>query len=415
MRKIAKILSIAILSIITCFSISGCTFINEGYFNPSGTGSSNVNSIVASENVNFNTGETNEQNPLSLVDAYQKVYRTSVAIGMAMGGEGSGVIVDVQNSGNFVYIITCHHVISAGGEITVYVPDEKGEYDNEDYIFVGEIGSEIYPNRAVTLVGGDNVSDIAVIKINLNIAAVSGKKLSMDKIQKAVILPENREVKVLETIFAIGNPLGELPGSATAGEVSYLERDVRVSEVGDMTLMQISVLTNPGNSGGGLYNLYGELIGITNAGNTSFDGINFAIPSKLGNGNGFVSIARQLISTATETNYGYVSGRWDIGISIDYETKNNVNYVKISNVTPGSNADLAGLKSGYYITGLSWKGENYQVSPSVFANYVGLMRTQLKRGDSFNMYVVNQTIFASTSCITVPITVANYIFCNTGL
>ena len=333
----------------------------------------------------------------------------------AGSGSGSGVIVDVKDSGNFVYIVTCHHVISGGGAVTLYLPDEECNYENHDYIFEGYIGNEIYNEMAVTLVGGDNVSDIAVIKLDLNKPAISGNKLSADKIQKAIVPAPENKVRKGEPIFAIGNPLGDLPGSVADGVVSYLEREVQVAEVGNMTLMQISVTTNPGNSGGGLYNLKGELIGITNAGNTSYDAINFAIPAELENGNGFISIASQLISTASATNYGYVSGRWNMGVTVGSYNYRGTYYVQIKSVVEGSNASLAGLKADYIITGLSWKGQNYTVAPDNFANYVGYMRTELKQGDSFTVYVMQTSLVGvQTFEITVTIVNADYIFCDTG-
>ncbi len=424
MRKIFKILLVAILSLFLSISAVGCQFINPNY-TPNNSGSL-MNSQMASLNVHFEKNEDEGQDPYTLAEAYEKVFRTSVAIDItnASGsGSGSGVIVDIKNSGNYVYIITCHHVISSGGEISVYVPDQEGKYDNEDFIFKGYIGNQIYSNNAVTLVGGDNVSDIAVIKINLDKPAVSGKKLSMEKIQKAKVISSNHSVRVLDTIFAIGNPLGELPGSATAGEISYLEREVVVGEVGLMRLMQISVLTNPGNSGGGLYNLYGELIGITNAGNTSYDGINFAIPATMekrnneDEDNGFISIASQLIATATETNYGYVSGRWNIGISVDSYSYRGISYVIVTDVGEGTNAALAGVEVDSLIESISFDGQTYTVTPSNFPSYVGQMRTTLGLGDSFTLYVMKRSIVGTTTHaeVSVTIAVADYIFCDTGM
>ena len=417
MRKILKPLSVAIMCLFICIFASGCQFINDGSITTGG--GDFPDSIIASQNVKFTTIEEENQTMLSLPDAYEKVARTSVAIEMGDDtsvSKGSGVIVDVENSGNYVYIITCHHVIANGGTITVYIPNEKCEYYDDDYTFKGTIGNQIYSDKAVTLVGGDNVSDIAVVKINLDKPAVSGNKLSLSKIQKAHVISDEHRVRMLETIFAIGNPLGELPGSATAGEVSYLEREVLITEVGSMVLMQISVLTNPGSSGGGLYNLYGELIGITNAGNTSYDGINYAIPAKLENGNGFISIASQLISTATATNYGYVSGRWNIGIVVSSEGVNDTSYVKITSVVPGSNAYLAGVEAGLYIQAISWKGETIEITPSNFPNYAGLLRTELKKGDSFTLHLFKKNGFLTTTLErTVNIVNDDFIFCDTGM
>ncbi len=420
MRKISKIISAIVISLTICLTVCGCQFVNSA--NPPSGSSNFPNSEIAAQSVEFNRGDANSSALNTLPEAVALVERTSVAIEIsssAGSGSGSGVIVDVKDSGNIVYILTCHHVISGGGEITLYIPDEDCNYDNNDYIFKGYIGKEIYNDKAVTLVGGDNVSDIAVIKLNLNLPAISGNKLTADKIQKAIVPAEGSSLRRGEQIFAIGNPLGELPGSIADGVVSYLEREVLVSEVGEMTLMQISVTTNPGNSGGGLYNLKGELVGITNAGNTSYDAINFAIPMVLENGNGFLSIAAQLISTATATNYGYVSGRWNIGITLARTpfSYGGVNYPLIESVVEGSNAASAGLLPDYFITALSWKEKNYSITHADFGNYVGLMRTELKEGDSFTIYVAKKGSFMSVQNfdITVPILVADYIFCDTGM
>ena len=119
-----------------------------------------------------------------------------------------------------------------------------------------------------------------------------------------------------------------------------------------MTLIQISVPINPGSSGGGLYNLYGELIGITNAGNREYEQINSAIPYyHLENGNGFVEIAAQLGGTATETNYGYVFGRKaKFGFEV---TANSSSQPVVSSVTSGGIAYKAGLKQNDIITGVT--------------------------------------------------------------
>ena len=414
MRNLLKKFLILLLTLAVCLSVSACDFINDSR-------TELTDSIIASQNIKFNTIEQANRQEYKLVDAVEKVEKTSVAINItnsSSSGSGSGVIVDVKNSGNFLYVITCHHVISLGGDITISLPDENALYDNEDYIFTGKIGEQIYSNVAVTLVGGDNVSDIAVIKINLDMPAVSGKKLSIDKVQKAIIPAEGYEIRRGEAIFAIGNPSGELPGSVADGIVSYPNRKVIVGEVGEMQLMQISVTTNPGNSGGGLYNLYGELIGITNAGNTNYDAINFAIPVELENGNGFVSIASQLIATATSNNYGYVSGRWNLGIMVgQVSDSHGEKYVNINQVFEKGNCYLAGVKAGDIVTSLTFCGETYDITVDNFHGYVALMRTKLKQGDSFTISVdrkVTNSVYNNLD-IVVNISVADFIFCDTGM
>lgn len=418
MRKIGRGLILAILSVLICLSAVGCQFVDLSIYNPQ-INSDKVNSMIAATNVEFKVANKEDRVKLSLPEAVEMVERTSVAIEISNqngSGAGSGVILDVKDSGDYVYIITCHHVISSMGDIVVKLPDADCKYDNNDYIFTGKIGNKIYNDQAVTLVGGDNVSDIAVIKINLSLPALSGNKLSTDKIQKAILPNTEYEIKKGESIFAIGNPSGQLPGSVADGIVSYLDREISVGEVGYMSLMQISVATNPGNSGGGLYNLYGELIGITNAGNTSYDEINFAIPVENEKGTGFLIIASQLIGSANNTNYGYVDGRWSIGIGVENKVSGLNNFIVVSSVEENSNASDANpkLMVGDIITSISFDGETHTINPNNFSGYVGFMRTSLKKGDVFSIFVSRGNFYQEKVEVKVTIKYTDYIFCDTG-
>lgn len=436
MKKLLSLIIVLLISV--CIAFGGCNFIasNVDDFGQSiggqsggasGTGSSSLAPVEEATGIEFKTLSLEDRKELSLVDAISKVEKTSVAIGTD-SGSGSGVIIDVVGKDeNDVYIITCHHVISSGGDIVVYLPDEDCMYENEDYTFEGYIGNSIY-NKAVTLVGGDNVSDIAVIKIDLDKPAVSGNKLSSEKVSRAVVPDSSYNVRKGESIFAIGNPSGKLPGSVATGIVSYLERDILVGEVGNMTLMQIGVSTNPGNSGGGLYNLYGELIGITNAGNTNYAETNFAIPCKLENGNGFINIAKHLIKSQTTTNYGKVPNRWNIGISVSTSQQqmglSRVEYLYVSKVEVGGNA-YGKLYVNDVINSISWDhdgtkkydikadGVNFTSAQSAFAFYVALMRTEIGKGGCFYINVTRSG-YQNTLDVKIDITNANFIFCDTG-
>jgi serine protease Do len=124
---------------------------------------------------------------------------------------------------------------------------------------------------------------------------------------KAAIYGNSDALVVGETAIAIGNPLGQLGGTVTDGIISALNRDVTLNDGTVMNLMQTSAAISPGNSGGGLFNTYGELIGIVNAksGGSNVEGIGFAIPSIT-----VKTIVDQL------TSYGYVQGRVDFGIQM---------------------------------------------------------------------------------------------------
>ncbi|MBQ8174543.1 MAG: trypsin-like peptidase domain-containing protein [Clostridia bacterium] len=188
-------------------------------------------------------------------------------------GAGSGVIISADG-----LVLTCHHVIEGAETITVTL------YDGTDY--------------TATVLGTDSWSDLALLDLE-------GEGFSYATLAKA---PEGESVysymKVGETAVAIGNPLGELGGSVSVGVISALGREVTVEGM-PMTLLQIDASVNPGNSGGGLFNLRGELIGIVNAKSTgdAVEGIGFAIPSTYA-----IDIVSQLYKQ------GYVSDRPYLGV-----------------------------------------------------------------------------------------------------
>ncbi|MBQ8397056.1 MAG: trypsin-like peptidase domain-containing protein [Clostridia bacterium] len=185
-------------------------------------------------------------------------------------GAGSGVIIAKEG-----YVITNHHVISDADNIIVRTTD----------------GTEY----TATLVGSDAASDVAVLKIDPAGAALT-----------VATLGDSSKLLVGEDAIAIGNPLGSLGGTVTNGIISALDREITIDGE-SMRLLQTNAAVNPGNSGGGLFNLAGELIGIVNAKSSGEDveGLGFAIPI-----NTAEEIAAQLIE------YGYVRGRVDIGLSL---------------------------------------------------------------------------------------------------
>lgn len=181
-------------------------------------------------------------------------------------GSGSGIIISADG-----YIITNNHVIDGAKNIKVYLADDTG-YD-------------------ATLIGSDQKTDLAVIKIE-----ATGLT--------PVTMGDSDSLVVGEDVVAIGNPLGELRGTATSGMVSALSRTITI-ENQEMTLLQTDAAINPGNSGGGLFNAKGQLIGIINAkvASSATEGLGFAIP---------VNDAKAVISDLIDL--GYVSGRAYLGV-----------------------------------------------------------------------------------------------------
>lgn len=221
-------------------------------------------------------------------------------------GAGSGVIVSADG-----YIVTNNHVIEDAKKITVIL--DNGE------------------SYSAKLVGTDEITDIAVIKIEVSglIPAVYGK---------------SEDLRVGDFALAVGNPLGELGGTVTDGIISALEREVVIDSV-TMTLLQTNAAINPGNSGGGLFNASGELVGIVNAkaAGEDIEGLGFAIP---------IDIAKPVIEDLI--TYGYVTGRVQAGIQIldvlDYATAFQYRVNKLGpyiySVSENSDAERAGLKQG---------------------------------------------------------------------
>ena len=247
------------------------------------------------------------------------------------GGAGSGVIVDAGAG----YILTNHHVVDDAEEIRVTLLDRR-EFDAE-------------------LVGGDEKTDIAVLKINA------------DDLTDISFAQED-STRVGDYVIAIGNPFG-LGHTVTTGIVSALGRDLRSGE-NYQDFIQTDASINPGNSGGALVNSKGQLIGINSAiisrsgGN---NGIGFAVPVKMAKG-----VMDQLVS------FGEVR-RGRIGVTIkDITPDEQVAFdlptlegAWVNNVLADSPADKAGLEAGDII--VSFNGEDI-LDASDIRNAVGLVQ-----------------------------------------
>lgn len=206
------------------------------------------------------------------LDSVVEIRTESVQMDSWMGqyvteGAGSGVIIKENG-----YIITNNHVVAGASNIIVTTTDKK-EYE-------------------ATLIGTDPDTDVAVIKINA-------------KDLKAATMGNSDQLNVGDLAVAIGNPLGELGGTVTAGIISALDRSISIDGK-TMTLLQTDTSINPGNSGGGLFNQYGQLIGVVVAKSSGSDveGLGFAIPI-----NRAAEVASQLMDG------GYVKGKPSTGMA----------------------------------------------------------------------------------------------------
>ena len=224
---------------------------------------------------------------------------------------GSGVIISKDG-----YIITNNHVVEGATSITVKTSD----------------GTEY----AATLVGTDSKSDIGVIKVEA------------DNLTPATI-GDSSTISVGDTAVVIGNPLGTLGGTVTDGIISATDREISINNE-TMNLIQTNAAINSGNSGGGMFDANGTLIGIVNAkdsgttsSGTTIEGLGFAIPI-----NDAMNVAKQLIES------GQVTDRPTIGVTLQTITKDYGNYkagLYIADVSKGSGAEAAGLQPGDQIVG----------------------------------------------------------------
>lgn len=283
----------------------------------------------------------------AIVNATYKVVDTVVAITVTADslygeatGAGSGVIIAEEKDaeGNVVasYIVTNHHVIDGAKVIKVTLT-------NGDVLEAERIGS-------------DAQTDIGVIKVK-----ATGLRVAA--------LGDSSKILLGETVVAIGNPLGELANTVTNGIISGLERDINV-EGTEMKLLQTNAEVSPGNSGGGLFNLNGELIGIVNAKSSgdSVEGLGFAIP---------VNTAKEIADDIIMK--GYVSGRCQIGVSGSEVTSSNYNYYKDDKIYQYIYdyyyANSRQILPGFYITddsNVNYAGEDKFQYGDIIAGIAGI-------------------------------------------
>ncbi|MHC1704078.1 MAG: Do family serine endopeptidase [Tenuifilaceae bacterium] len=223
-------------------------------------------------------------------------------------GSGSGVILTRDG-----FVITNYHVISKAQEIKVVLNDKKS-----------------YPAK---LVGSDPNSDIALLKISANDLPF-------------LSFGNSEELKLGEWVLAIGNPFN-LTSTVTAGIVSAKARNIRLTDnrFAIESFIQTDAAVNPGNSGGALVNLKGELVGINTAiasKTGSYSGYSFAIPS---------SIAKKIVTDLIE--FGEVQ-RALLGVELnelnsDLAAERGIKEIKgvlIASIAKGGAAEQAGLKEG---------------------------------------------------------------------
>lgn len=230
---------------------------------------------------------------------------------------GSGFIISDDG-----YIVTNYHVIEYAYE---------GRFDIEVMLHDGS-------RYDAEIIGVEKDNDLAVLKIDITGA-------------HAAAIGNSDKLSVGDTVYAVGNPLGELEFSMTTGHVSALNRVITAGEKdGAINMFQIDAAVNSGNSGGPLYNDRGEVVGVVSAKYkaTGVEGLGFAIPI-----NDAEAIVNDLITK------GYVTGKATMNLSLDnrYNSMYSQYYgmplgAYVSRVERGACADNAGIQAGDIITKL---------------------------------------------------------------
>ena len=233
---------------------------------------------------------------------------------------GSGFVI--SSNAECSYILTNYHVINDVSDITVFFADGTS-YD-------------------AALVGGEQENDIAVLRVE------------QGNLQ-TVTLGDSDALNVGQEVYAIGNPLGELTFTFTGGYVSAKDRSVTMSDGTVMNMLQTDTAINNGNSGGPLFNEYGQVIGIVSAklsssGSSSeatVEGLGFAIP---------INDVHDMVVSIME--HGYVTGKPNVGIIMSNVPEAAQQYgvpagAEVMAVLDGSGADKGGLQVGDIITAVN--------------------------------------------------------------
>ena len=321
-RRAGKILALSLAGVLAAGGIFGVGFAAKSVFDRQHAPSTNIY-YSTREPVTVEQVKVDGSRELSFTELYAANVNSCVSINVSTtrnifgqttrtASAGSGFIITEDG-----YIVTNCHVVSGGGTVQVTL------YDGTTY--------------NGTVVGSDEEYDIAVVKID-----ATGLQ--------PVVIGDSSALQVGNDVAAIGNPLGELTFSMSEGIVSCVDRLINV-EGTPFNMIQVTAAVNSGNSGGPLFNRYGEVVGIvsakysTSSNGTSVEGLGFAIPI-----NDVAVMIQDIITN------GYVSNKPYLGVTAGTFTAQMIPNSVVSegaylySVEPDSAAAKAGLLAGDIIT-----------------------------------------------------------------
>ena len=321
---------------------------------------------AANKNSAFVGNSASAANGMTPAQVYAQSVDSVVAISTTVQSNYFGQVTEGSSAGSgFIltedgYVVTNYHVVEGATAVQVITHNGQ-EYD-------------------ATVVGFDSTNDVALLKVeNAQFTPVT--------------LGSSSDLIIGDMVVAIGNPLGELASTQTVGYVSGIGREVSTDSLTTIRMIQTDAAINPGNSGGPLFNMKGEVIGITTAkysGTTtsgaSIEGIGFAIP---------IDDVLGMISDLMD--YGYVTGAY-LGVSVrNTDTSVTSMYglpdgAQVVEVVEGVSAHRAGVQINDIIVAIG----DYEVT-----NVTTLTRAlrNFKAGDETTI-----TVFRSGTERVLPIT-----------
>ena len=304
------------------------------------------NSFTGNGNSVSGTPNVTPDGSLTPAQVYAQNVKAVVAISNQATTNIYGQITETASSGSgFIisqdgYVVTNYHVVEGATKLTVIL------HDSSEYI--------------AKLIGYDSGNDVALLKIEATDLP-------------CVKLGSSSDLIVGDQVVAIGNPLGELTNSLTVGYVSALERGINTGGA-KINMIQTDTAINSGNSGGPLFNMKGEVVGITTAKYTgtstsgaTIEGISFAVP---------FDDVRKKVTDLME--YGYLRGAY-LGITVSDDTSGQGALVR--DVTVGYCAEKGGMQAGDVIQSLG----GYKVT---CMNDLGRALEHFSAGDTIQVQVL---------------------------
>ena len=359
-----KFLSVLLLICLVAGSLSSCLFIDT----MSDMTESEDNNRVVTGDVNVTVDEVkNHDITINSTDsgselAAAKALMSAVTIETEVAG-GSGVIFKLSEDKSVAYILTNYHVIydsrvaGAAKSIKVYL------YGMESHLY----GNKTFDySIKAQYVGGTEAYDLAVLK-------VEGSEILMNSNARACDFADSNAVQLLETAIAVGNARGH-GISVTMGKVNVDSEDIQLIAADEKTVLSVRVMrtdaaVNKGNSGGGLFNGEGDLIGIVNARSASdeADGIGYAIPSNLAR-----YIAENILYYC-DGKTAKSAYRCLLGINVQiaelytvYDEETGVLHrrekIRISSIASENSAAYGILKTGDIVNSITIDGVTYEVT-----------------------------------------------------